>query len=141
MSCGVGRRHGSDTTLLWLWGRLAATALIRPLAWETPYTAGAALEKIKKKYIYIYMYIYKNVEGKYIQHKIIFIFTYLIIFLWLQLWHMEVPGLEVVSELQLPAYATATETQNLSRICDLHCSLRQYQILNPLSKARIEPSS
>ena len=34
MSCGVGRRCGSDTELLWLWRRLVATALIRPLAWE-----------------------------------------------------------------------------------------------------------
>ena len=43
LSCGVGRRHGSDPTLLWLWCRLAATAQIRPLAWEPPYAASAAL--------------------------------------------------------------------------------------------------
>ena len=48
MSCGVGRRYGSDPTLLWLWCRLAATTPIRPLAWEPPYTTGAALEKGKK---------------------------------------------------------------------------------------------
>ena len=34
--------------LLWLWRRLAATALIRPLAWESPYAMGAALEMTKK---------------------------------------------------------------------------------------------
>ena len=34
MSCGVGRRCGSDLVLLWLWCRLAATALIQPLAWN-----------------------------------------------------------------------------------------------------------
>ena len=45
MSCGVGRRHGSDPALLWLWRRQAATALIRPLAWEPPYAWGTALEK------------------------------------------------------------------------------------------------
>ena len=33
----VGCRHGSDPELLWLWCRLAVTAPIRPLAWETPY--------------------------------------------------------------------------------------------------------
>ena len=32
----VGCRHGSDPTLLWLWSRPVATALIRPLAWEPP---------------------------------------------------------------------------------------------------------
>ena len=49
MSCGVGCKHGSDPALLWLWCRSAAVALIRPLAWEPPYTAGAALEKTKKE--------------------------------------------------------------------------------------------
>ena len=48
MSCGVGRRRGSDPTLLWLWGRLAAEAPIRPLAWEPSYAVGAALEKTKR---------------------------------------------------------------------------------------------
>ena len=36
MSCGIGRRCGSDPSLLWLWGRPAAVAPIRPLAWELP---------------------------------------------------------------------------------------------------------
>ena len=53
MNCGVGCRHGSDLVLLWLWCRLAVVALICPLAWETPYAMGAALEK-EKKYIYMY---------------------------------------------------------------------------------------
>ena len=38
-----------DPALLWLWCRLAAVALIRPLAWEPPYAVGAALKKKKKK--------------------------------------------------------------------------------------------
>ena len=45
MSCGVGRRRGSDPVLLWL----SATAPIRPLAWEPPYAAEAALEKGKRQ--------------------------------------------------------------------------------------------
>ena len=49
MNCGVGRRRGSDLALLWLWHRPAAVAPIRPLAWEPPYAAGAALENTKKK--------------------------------------------------------------------------------------------
>ena len=49
MTCGVGHRRSSDPVLLWLWHRLAVTALIRPPAWEPPYAAGAALEKAKKK--------------------------------------------------------------------------------------------
>ena len=46
---GVGRRRGSDPTLLWLWRRPVATVLIGTLAWEPPYATGAALEKTKKK--------------------------------------------------------------------------------------------
>ena len=42
MGRGVGWIRGSDPTLLWLWQRLAAVALIRPLAWELPYAVGVA---------------------------------------------------------------------------------------------------
>ena len=49
MSCGVGRRRGLDPMLLWLWRRLAATAPIRPLAWEPPYDAGVAQEMAKRQ--------------------------------------------------------------------------------------------
>ena len=49
MGCGTGHRHGSDPALLWLWYGPAATALIRPLAWEPPYAAGMALKLKKKK--------------------------------------------------------------------------------------------
>ena len=47
-TCGVGRRCGSDPALLWLW----CAAPPAPLAWESPYATGEALErkkKIKKK--------------------------------------------------------------------------------------------
>ena len=50
MSCGVGRRCGSDPALLWLWRRPAAAALIRSLAWEPPYVLNVALKKEKKVY-------------------------------------------------------------------------------------------
>ena len=50
---------------------------------------------------------------------------------------MEVPRLGVESELQLPAHTPATATPELSFICSLHYSSQQYQILNPLSKARV----
>jgi len=45
---------------------------------------------------------------------------------------MEVPRLGVKSELQLPAYTTATAMQDQNCICDLHHSSREGQILNPL---------
>ena len=49
MSCGVVWRRGSDPVLLWPWNRPAATAPIRPLAWDPPYATGAALEKANQK--------------------------------------------------------------------------------------------
>ena len=55
MSYSVGRRHGLDLALLWLWlwCRLAAVpvAPIQPVFWELPYAVGAAL---KRQYIHIY---------------------------------------------------------------------------------------
>ena len=54
----------------------------------------------------------------------------------MHLQHMKVLGLEIKLELQLTAYATATAMPDLIHICDLHCSLWQHWILNPLSKAR-----
>ena len=51
-------------------------------------------------------------------------------------WHAEVPKVGVQSDLRLLAYTTAIATWDLSRVCDLHHSSRQRQILNPLSKAR-----
>ena len=35
--------------MVWLWRRPAATAPIRPLTWEPPYAAGAALEMEKRQ--------------------------------------------------------------------------------------------
>ena len=48
MSCGIGRRRGSDLALLWQWLWLAALAPIGPLAWEPPYAPGVALSQKKK---------------------------------------------------------------------------------------------
>ena len=56
-------------------------------------------------------------------------------FLGLHPQHMEVPRWGVKSELPLPAYATATAMPDPSHICDLHHSLQQCWILNPLNKA------
>ena len=49
MSCGRGHRHGSDPTLLWLWCRPAAAAVIPALAWELPNAANATLKSKKNK--------------------------------------------------------------------------------------------
>ena len=51
MTCGVGRRQGSDLVLLWLrlWHRLTAVALIQPLAWELPYATDVAQKRKKKE--------------------------------------------------------------------------------------------
>ena len=50
--------------------------------------------------------------------------------------HIEVPRLGITSELQLPAYTTATATWDLSHVCHLHHSSWQHWILNPLIEAR-----
>ena len=57
---------------------------------------------------------------------------YLFLFLGPHLQHMEVPGPEVESELQLQPIPQPQQCQ----ICTLLGSMRQHQILNPLRKAR-----
>ena len=51
--------------------------------------------------------------------------------------YMEVSRPGVESELQLPAYTTATATWDLSHICDLPHSSQQRRILKPLSEVRV----
>ena len=49
---------------------------------------------------------------------------------------MEIPRPGVELELLLPAYATATLTQDSNHVCDLYHNSQQNQILNPLSEAK-----
>ena len=63
-------------------------------------------------------------------------FSYFSVFLGPHPRHVEIPRLGVESELQLPAYTTATAPWDLSCVCDLHHSSLQRQILNPVSEAR-----
>ena len=66
---------------------------------------------------------------------VLFWFVCFLLF-WATLLHMEVPRLGVESEMQLPDYATATATWDLSCVCDVQCSSWQCGILKPLSGAR-----
>ena len=65
MSCGAGRRRGSDPALLWFWCRPRLTAPIQPLAREPPYAAGSAQEIAKRQKIKI-----KNEIG-YCENKVL----------------------------------------------------------------------
>ena len=68
---------------------------------------------------------------------LVFLFLNFFYFLGPHPWHVDVPKLGVESELQLPAYATATATSDPSHVCDLHHSSQQSQILNPLRQGSI----
>ena len=70
-------------------------------------------------------------QGKHLFIIIIIIIIIIIYFLHTHLWHKEIPRLGVDLELQLPTYATATATPDLSHLCSLHHSSQQCQILNP----------
>ena len=59
MNCGVGCRGSLDPALLWLWSRLAAVALLRPLTWEPPYTVGVALKRQKTNCVLMENFIYQ----------------------------------------------------------------------------------
>ena len=65
-----------------------------------------------------------------------FFFFFFFFFLGPHLGHVEVPRLEVRSELQLQGYATATATPDLRCISKLPHRSWQRQIVNPLREAR-----
>ena len=63
-----------------------------------------------------------------------FLFVFVSGFLGPHPWRMEVPRLRVQSELQRPAYTTATATRDPRPVCDLHHSSWQRQLFNSLSE-------
>ena len=65
----------------------------------------------------------------------VFFFFFFLVFLGPR--NMECPRIGVELELQQLPSATASATQNLSRVCDLHYSSQPRQIFNPLSEARV----
>ena len=66
--------------------------------------------------------------------SVLVLFVCLFAFLGAHLRHKEVSRLGVELELQLLTYATATEMQDPSHVCDLHHSSQQCQILNLLTE-------
>ena len=54
--------------------------------------------------------------------KSFFLFCFFVSFLGPHLLHMEVPKVEVKSELRLPAYTTAIAVPDPSKVCNLHHS-------------------
>ena len=134
MSCGIGCRCGSDLAdMAWLWRRPVFTAPIHPEAGEPPHTKGSTPKKKKKKKNYLRMdhrpqckvSNYKNFlkETQKIYMILGLAMRFLVLFfhfLGPHLWHMEVPRLGVESQLQPPLQATATATQDLISICNLH---------------------
>ena len=58
------------------------------------------------------------------------------VFLGAHPWHMEVPSLGIMSELQPPTYTTAMAMPDLSHVCHLPSSSWKHQILNLLSQTR-----
>ena len=72
---------------------------------------------------------------------LLFVWLFCLFFLFVfargqQVCYMEVLRLGVESELQLQSCNTAIAMPDPSLICDLHCSLWQCWILNPLGGAR-----
>ena len=79
VSCGIGHRHGSDPTFLWLWCRPAAAAPIQPLAWEFPCVVSVALKRRKKKKFWKLQFFHSLIL--YYQLEIIYKAAYLLYFL------------------------------------------------------------
>ena len=75
-------------------------------------------------YVFVYVYLYIVICG------LFFFFSF-------PFWPLEVLRLGFESELRQLAHATAIVTWDPSCVCDLHHSMWQHRILDPLSEARI----
>ena len=75
-------------------------------------------------------------QGPYHLFLSLYFFSFLFFGGGLHLQQMDVPRLGIELALQLLAYTAATATADLSDICNVHCSLWQCQLLNPLSGTR-----
>ena len=126
MNCGVGRRHGSDPALLWLWRRPAATVPIRPLAWEPPYAAGEALEKATKQNKTKQNKTQRQRAGGWESRALT-----VCLFVWL---FRAAPTTQGGSPARGLIGATVAGLHHSQS--DLHHSLWHHWILNPLSEAR-----
>ena len=82
--------------------------------------------------IYVYTEIYRVT---------VYLFICLFSLLGPHLWYMEVPKLGVESELQLPAYTTATATRALSHITTYTIAHGNVGSPTPWERAGIEPTS
>ena len=134
----VGCRHGLDPALLWLWHRWATVALIGPLAWELTYATDVALKSKKQT---------KNNKNINIPKVLCCSFKLALPSLqWLRFcfsnyFRYASPTAYGSSQARgriraTPAgLPTATATQDLSCVCNLHHSSRRCLILNPLSEA------
>ena len=94
----------------------------------------------KKKFNAIFIFVSLYVTCLFPLIKIFLIIDFEKFFKNFSFYDTEVPRSEIESEVQLPAYATATATPDLSCICDLCHSLWQRRVLN-LQRPGIEPTS
>ena len=95
----------------------------------SPFTFNIIADMVKYKSSSLFSFLLISSDLKLIPFFLFF-------FLGLHSWHMEVPRLGVESELLLLAYARTIAMWDLSHVCDLHHSLQQCRILNPLNEAR-----
>ena len=118
-----------DLTIRGLGGRLR-DALQHPLVlWEGP----TSLRMVP--YGPRTHYKHSSSGAAHMLSMLVYLFTYFC-FLGLHPRQMEVPRPRVESELQPPAYVTATATPDPSHVCNLHHGSWQLRILNPQSEVR-----
>jgi len=104
------------------------------LPWNESQVQSFILPPLFQSFLFFLFFFFFLVIHK--LHLLYFLFFSFFLFKATKKWHMEVTSLGVKLELQLPAYAIAMATSDLSHICDLCHSLWQCWILNPLNKAR-----
>ena len=108
---------------------------LAPSPWYCCLQETPLISQLPSQILYI-IYPFRWLTHRYV-HCLSYISSlFFFFFSWPQLWHMEVPKARGQTGTAVRAYTTATATPDTSHICNLHCSLRQRWILNPLTQAR-----
>ena len=125
-------------TLLSIHSRCNSLYLLTPNSQSTPLlpsSLATVLHVCESVSVFVYRFICAILQSPYVSDIWYLCFFFFFVFLGLHSRHMEGPRLGVESDLQPPAYTTATATPDSSHVCDLHHTSQQCWILNPLNKA------
>ena len=124
-SCGHGKNNHNNNKILKIKGKKETEHCQYTRSLLCPFLVKPHLSSPPSPRSNLFLTLVLIISSFSLRCFVLFFVFGLFVFLGPHLQHMEVPRLEVQSELLLLAYARDTATQDPSSVCDLHYSSRQ----------------